>query len=382
MMRHYAALPSPAYSPRFDSRERPALRFSLLPRRFAPDVWVTSRTTTPGLPSRPSFGRSMARDLDIAFALGSDRALERLAPEMGLPHRRHLPAALEAARRTLHDVKPSQVANAVYSHWLEALMALSRTHLSEKLPKVMRTAAWQDRKLEAALGSLVELRQDSGPLVSPSMGGKGCQYPKGYVEPVPALYRALSRAAGRLALVFPRTKHFSPPRQFLKQWQTSLARLERLAKLQLANKPMGKEDLRFLSRTVDRHEGTYSGVRSYDGWYPKLFWPWGWGPGNVSGPPRPRGVRGSGGALSKLSLATLHVDTDRLRALQSGTGHPGLMVVAIDVAGKTAIYGGPVYNYYRYERPLNKRMTDDEWALRMTYSSPARPRFARNYHAR
>lgn len=378
MMRHYAALPSPAYSPQFYAGNRPAVRLSLLPRRFAYDVWVTTRTTTPGLPPLRSFGRSMAQDLDIAFALGSDRALDRLGGEMGLSYRKHLPAALEAARRTLHDVKPTRVADAVYSHWLEALMALSKTDLSSKLPRVLRTAAWQDRKLEATLGSLVELRQDAGPLVAPSMGGDGCQYPKGYVEPVPELFRALSRAAARVALVLPKGKKYASPNKFLKHWHKTLKRLERLATLQRAAKPMTAKDLRFLSHTVDRHAPTYSGVRSYDGWYPKLFWSRHWMPGRS----RPGQAESLGGSLSKLSLATLHVDTDRRRVLQAGTGHPGLMVVAIDVNGKTALYGGPVYSYHRFNRPLSKPMSDQEWETRVTHSAPRRPPFARAYHVR
>ncbi len=400
MAAQYRGQPKPPYSAQTYAPDREALRLSLFPQRFAYDVWVTSRTTTPGLPPRRAFGRSMARDLDIAFALGSDRALERMRGEMGLRSRKQLPAALEALRRTLRAAPPSRVADAVYSHWLEALMALSKTDLSTKLPRVMRTAAWQDRKLEAALGSLVELRQDAAPLVRPSLGGKGCRYPKGYVEPVPGLFRAVARAAARLATLFPGApksiigiinagKSGNPGvrtgnqirRRFLKHWQRTMARLASLAALQLTGKPMSKKDLRFLSNTVDRHAYLYSGGRSYDGWYPRLFWNGGW---EARGQGRKVTIYDStGGSRSRLALTSLHLDVDRGKALQAAVGHMGLLVVAIDVGGKTALYGGPAYNYYRFERKLSQTVSPAQWEYRITRGVlPLRPRFARAYHAR
>ncbi|MFH2007729.1 MAG: DUF3160 domain-containing protein [bacterium] len=377
--KHYRALPSPVYSAQLDGRDRATVRVSFFPQRFSYDAFLTTRLTTPVLPPLARFGRSMARDLDVAFLLGSDRALDHYAAEMARPHREHLPAALEAARRTLQKVKPTRLGGSVYNHWLEALMALAKTNVSKTLPAVLRTARWQDRKLESVLGSWTELRHDVGQVIMPSTGGGGCQYPKGYVEPVPALYESLSRAAARFAKAFPASGSTRRVHRFLAFFQATMKKLAHLARLELAGRTMSKSELAFLKNTVDAHIFAYSAIRRYDGWYPKLFWSKAW---RRKLQRRPHGVGGhSGGSLSQVAVADVHTDVDRGQVLQVGVGHPGVMVVAINAGGKTALYGGPVYNYYSLQQPQRKRLTDARWRRRVIRSKlPPRPAFTRAYH--
>jgi len=378
-VKHYRALPSPVYSAQFDRRDRATVRVSFFPQRFAYDAFLTTRLTTPALPPLARFGRSMPSGLDVAFMLGSDRALDHYGAEMAKPHREHLPAALAAARRTLHKVKPTRLGGSVYNHWLEALMAVAKTNVSKTLPAVLRTASWQDRKIEAVLGSWTELRHDTGQIIKPSIGGGGCQYPKGYVEPVPDLYESLARAAAGLAKAFPASKRTRKVRRFLTFWRATMKSLARLARVEVAGRKMSKSGLKFLKNTVDAHVFGYDGIRRYDGWYPKLFWSRSWGR-KLKRRSLTAGGH-SGGSLSRVAVADVHTDVDRGRVLQVGVGHPGVMVVAIDAGGKTALYGGPVYNYYSFQRPQSKRMTDARWRKRVIRSNlPPRPAFTRAYH--
>ncbi len=112
------------------------------------------------------------------------------------------PAALFAVRKTLEKMPPVSMEDSVYNYQLEALFALARTATDSRFPEVMRTAAYHDRKMEAVPASWTELRHDTVPVVEQSVGGVGCQDPKGYVEPVPEMYRALSRAVARMADAF------------------------------------------------------------------------------------------------------------------------------------------------------------------------------------
>ncbi len=410
----YAALDEPAYSGRFHLADRRTIALRLLPQRFAYDAWVLSRTTTPALapPTGDGDDRSTGSPLDVAYALGSERALEHLvAAEQGLPHREELPRALASARRTLAEVPPTRLSDSVYNRWLEAQMSLARTELDERLPEEMRTAAWHDRKLEALLASWTELRHDTVLAVEQSQGGVGCQYPKGYVEPIPELYRRLARAAGRLERLVGKgarslaaarrplaePKIFGPAPAsldelgsipaFLAGFQETMERLARIAEGELAGRPMSREELAFLNRTVDRHAEGYAGIRFYDGWYPALFWKPGWGepvtdflaPRNHKGPP----FRDWEAGISKPITADVHTDADRRTVLQVGVGHPSLLIVAIeDRAGGLALYGGPVSSFHMFERPVGGRLDDAEWrALLDGPSPPLPPFFARGYRS-
>ena len=105
----YAEQPPPAYSGRVLSYDPPPVALRFFPQRFAYDAWVTARATMPRMEPSVAGGRSMAMVEDVAFALGNDRALAYYDEEMARPHRQHLPATLEAARRTLQDVPPSAI---------------------------------------------------------------------------------------------------------------------------------------------------------------------------------------------------------------------------------------------------------------------------------
>ena len=416
LRRAYASLGPPAYSGRFDADDRENVTLRLVPQRFDYGAWVMSRATVPELAAPTKDGRTMASPLDVAFALGADRALTHLGPELGRPGRERLPAVLEATRLTLQHVPPTRLADSVNNHWLEALIALARTQTGERVPQAMRTAAWHDRKLEAVLASWTELRHDTVLMVEQAVGGIGCQFPRGYVDPVPGLYRSLRRAARRLAALLgdggkglaarhrppePKTGgwldgewpravrgHLDKLPAFLQRFERTMARLTRIAEAELAGKVMPRSDLDFINRTVDRHAVGYGGTRLYDGWYPALYWTPGWGHElsdfmkprdwpRKAGPPPSHIAAG----ISKPNTADVQTDADRARVLQLAVGHPELLVLAIeDHHGHVTLYGGPVYSFYQLELPLTQRMTDREWRLLLDGKSPPRPPpFARSY---
>jgi hypothetical protein len=327
-------------------------------------------------------GRAMAMPEDVAFALGSDRAVEYFAQEMQREHRQNLPATLAAARKTMEAIKPTDLDDTIFNNWLEGLMALSKPGLEQALPQVMRTAAWHDRKLESVLASWTELRHDTILIVEQSTGGIGCQYPKGYVEPAPALYKALERAAELLARVYADGSYsLNNVGVCMDHWRTTLQRLIALAEKEIAGKPMSEEDLEFLNKTADLHGSSYYGDRMFDGWYPQLFWTPHWKPSNASDPyGRDFDEHPSGN--SEPIVADVHTDAENGRALEVATGNPGLMIVAIDNQGDISLYGGPASSYFTFDVPLQERMTDEQWQEQVLSGNlPQRPAFAQGYWA-
>jgi len=134
----------------------------------------------------------------------------------------------------------------VFNHWLEALQAEAVAGVDPSLPEVMRTAVWHDRKMESVLASWAELRHDTILVVEQSTGGIGCQYPKGYVEPVPELYEALSRSIGVMAPLFQ-----TPELATMSNVGPFLAKLVTLSNEELAGVPMSDAEPAFLNETAD-----------------------------------------------------------------------------------------------------------------------------------
>ncbi|MBN2493429.1 MAG: DUF3160 domain-containing protein [Deltaproteobacteria bacterium] len=374
----YAEQPPPEYSSRVFAGELPPICMRFFPQRFGYGSWVTSQTTTPRLEPAVEGGRAMAMVEDVAFALGSSRAVEYFAEDMQLPYRENLPATLEAARRTVQAIPPSELDPTTYNFWLDALIALGAPSLDPGLPQVMRTAVWHDRKLEAVLASWAELRHDTILIVEQSTGGIGCQYPLGYVEPVPALYRSLAAAAAALRVLYldDEMAGFGSVPEFLSHFESSMATLARLADRELAGQPMLDEELDFLNQTVDLHGTSYYGARVYDGWYPRLFWTRFWNP------EYPDGFEDDPSGISEPTVADVHTDAECGLALEVGVAHPGLMIVAIDNGPAVSLYGGPVASFFDFHVGLSERMTDEQWYEQVEGGSlPPRPDFAQNYWA-
>lgn len=375
----------PAYSGHGDMSQRRSLTLRLVPQRFAYDAWIMAKTTTPELPPAVEGGRAMASVFDVAFVLSSDRAAQHLATDMAKPHRENLPAALDALRTTIAEERPTSVADTPYNHWLEALQALVQPHIDPRYPGLIRTAAWHDRSLEAMLASWAELRHDTVLMVEQSIGGIGCQFPMGYVDPVPELYRSLDRAAARFAPLFEGLPSEQWTKAFLAHWSKTMDQLSKMAERELSGQALPADDMGFLNAMVDRHIG-YGGVRSYDGWYPKLFWTRHWKEVPASG------SKAEGRYIMSLPylaagdsepvVADVHTDMDRGVALQVGVGNPELLIAAVRHDGRTALYGGMAYGLYAFETPVSARMTDAEWRrLLREGEAPPRPSFARGYRA-
>ncbi len=388
MAEHYAAQGKAAYSGKA-AAEQPVVRMRMFPQRFAYDAWVTSQTTSPRLDPQ---SRYMASELDVAFALGSDRALEHLEPEMKGPTGVSLPGRLAAVRQTLETVAPTDLDETIYNHWLQALMAVGATDLDARLPRVMRTAAWHDRRLETMLASWAELRHDTVLVVEQSEAYFGCQYPQGYVEPLPRLYQELDEAAAHLAALYEApggalAGHRMHPgiTGWAAHFRETMRRLRRLSEQQLRGEPMATEDLAFLNETVDQHKEGYGGSRSYDGWYAALYWHPSWVLDPPSRSPEQGGFGGlphAEGGASEPIVTDVHTDAQNGRVLEVGTGHPELMIVVVDQGGDVAVYGGPASSVYRFERPVAQRMTDNEWrAAVQEHRLPDRPAYAQGYRA-
>jgi hypothetical protein len=176
----------------------------------------------------------------------------------------------------------------------------------------------------------------------------------GYVEPYPEFYASLKRLATTTAERFEAALRLLPsPKQnaspatesdFLRKFAGHMGTLERLATKELSGEPFTNDEQSFLKKTIDIRGGG-SGPPRYDGWYAELFYgtrPNAWAP----------------------TIADVHTSPGPLipGVLEEGVGSARFLMVAIDNGADRAVYVGPVYSYYEFVVPPEKRLTDEEWS--------------------
>ncbi|NOZ40906.1 MAG: DUF3160 domain-containing protein [Planctomycetes bacterium] len=309
--------------------------------------------------------RMMPTATDVMFALGNDSALPLLADGL-----EEYPYAgnLKACRDFVDQYAPTFWEENLYNTWLEAIRTAGADLTQRQhAPESMRSEKWQRKQLQTQLASWAELRHDMVLYAKqPYTSEAKCEYPMGYVEPYPELYACLRKLvedlAGRLEnLRFANTgKHYARHHQrevdFLKRMATTLARLEDLAKKELAAEPFTEEDQNWLKATIDvRRRG--SGGPQYTGWYCDLFYK--------------GGLRASDWAPT---VVDVHTDPNTQEVLEQGVGSCNFLVIAIDNEDDRAIYVGPAYSYYEFTHPASDRLTDEAWTKMLDGDDvPARP---------
>lgn len=354
----------------------PPQLFQVFGQRFAIDSFVLSQVVYDSIVYQgQKQRRMMPAGLDVMAALGNDEAVRLLEPELG---KFHYSANLLAARKTVDEIPGEHWSASTYQHWLGALRTLDDVPTGA-FPEALRGPAWQRKQLQTQLASWSELRRDNVLYVKQSYTAFAmCEYPAGFVEPYPAFYDQLRALADDLVQKLKQhelrisqgepwqRERVTLVRQsqvtFFERFRDTMRFLAHIARKELAGKPFTSEETLFLKKTVD-FRGGGSGPPRYDGWYPKLVY---------------------GGSPSKWdpTVTDVHTDPTSERVLQAAVGDVSFLVVAIDNQGDRAAYVGPMYSYYEFTQPVQKRLTDEEWQTRIEAGqTPARPAFTEVFRA-
>jgi hypothetical protein len=340
--------------------------YQLFGQRFAVDSFVLSKVVYDSIIFRgEKVKRTMPTALDVAFVLGNESALALLQEELvKFPYASNLKASREFVGRLPQNFWQENL----YHIWLDALRTLTADQANEKhVPEVMRTEAWQRKLLQTQLGSWSQLRHDTVLYAKQSYTSKvKCEYPTGYVEPYPETYARIKFFADEAARQIEATDftlaghdHGDIQRkqvEFLRRMAQILGRLEQLARMELAAEPFTAEDQHWLKQLIDiRSRG--SGMPQYSGWYCQLFY----GGGYRSADWEP-------------TIVDVHTDPNSNSVLEVGVGNCNFLVAAIDNEDDRMIYVGPVYSYYEFHQPVDRRLTDQEWQQMVaTGKAPPRP---------
>ncbi len=345
----------------------PPAVFQLFGQRFLIDSFVLSKVVYDTImKDGTKVERFMPMGLDVMAALGNDEAARLLADELA---RWHYAPNLKTLRALIEAYPASKwQAGTVYDRWLGVLRTLNAPLAGRFVPKAMQGEAWRRKTLRTQLASWAELRHDTILYGKQSFTAvAGCEYPAGYVEPVPPFYAAMATLAEGMAGVLadadlkstrqPELVNLLDNQQrFLKAFAGTVRRLERLATLELAGKPFPAADVTWIKQTIDKRGGG-SGPPRYDGWYPTLFW-------------------GAAPDDYVPEVADVHTDPNSGRFLEVATGDVELLVIAVDSGADHAVYVGPVSSYYEFSAE-GTRLTDEAWRWQIRDGkAPAPPAWA------
>lgn len=364
---------------------QPATSWMLMGQRFLFDSFILSNVVY----DRTVTERLMPDPLDALFVLGNDATGQLLLPEITKWNYAENLAALRYLSGTLGD---QYWTVSLYTSWLGAIRALNPPSNRSGLPEFMQTAAWWQKSINSQLVSWAELRHDNLLYGKQSYTSYvGCYYPRGFLEPVPELYRRLGEAALQYAGIIdrfravmneayplPYKKHVLLSQQwsFLLVMSRRMFQLDTIATKELASIPLADNQTGiFDSWIMDGSDPVRACTKDYTGIYPSLFYDV---PTAMADQP-----------IDHL-IADVHTQpTDENgalvgRVLHVGTGKTNLAIVtADDVAdGCLTAYVGPVGSYYQHVTQGFLRMSDEEWQSYLkSNKNPARPRWTDIYLA-
>jgi hypothetical protein len=351
----------------------PPYAFLLLGQRFVLDSYIAWNVVYDRIEheGRPIF-RPMPAAFDVLYALGNDDALPLLQEEL---ERYHYAPNLGALRYLIDAYEPEYWRSSLYTCWLQAIRTLAKSGRQANAPDFMRTVAWQQEKMNTQLASWAELRHDNLLYAKASYtGGVTCSFPRGYVEPVPELYRVLQQFAVDAREVFGSLpadpQHWQTHvKRFFDRMGVILGTLADIADKELAGTPLSPEECTFLGELL--HPSSLCGNTEM-GWYADLFF----------------GFEDDPAKKPDLVVADIHTQpTDEYgslvgRVLHVGTGRPelGVFVAASPGQPQTA-YVGPVAAYNEHVTVGFQRLTDEEWQTLYDSARPLRPDWTHVYLA-
>jgi hypothetical protein len=397
--------------------------FTVFGQKFAVDSWALSKVVfseilwTEGAKTT-NVMRRVPSCFDVAFSVfANDHIVPELVERITTPPPRgseHMVAwrdgrpyqhNLAAVRNVIDSHSSGAWQSSIYLNWLWMLRHLSAPITDAMYPQAMRTRPWAMKSLNTQLASWTQLRHNTVLYVKPSYTDRSiCSYPDGYVEPCPGFWREFEELVTRTAemidgLPYEGTVLYSPnpywsyPVElshiktnqvgFLRYFASIVSQLRLIADQELRHEPLTASQLEFVDGWIQAPYTPSGGVRTYTGWYPRLYY-------------RHRVLdnRSSDsypvdyGATKPDSLVVdVHTDLpdpfgsgDPGGILHQAVGDVHLMMIAIESGPRRTVYAGPVLSHYEFETAYPIRKTNSEWKEDLrTGRAPPHPSWTRSY---
>lgn len=337
------------------TKELPVIATMLGPR-IPPDAAITRPLVHAETPNR--FEATM---IDVAFALGHDRALAYEQRDLAV-----FPGLAQALAKARADVAASRERPDLYTAWLTAIRGLAEKPAGV-VPSFMETAAFEDMRINSTVAAYGQIRHDYVLMVPLTYDEGGCDIPDGWVEPAPATYRALVDYADR-AVEALRPFGEGQERFFVRMGRI-LRVLARISESELAGQPLTDEEKLFLAGVskLAYRESRYSYPgQVHKGWYYDLF------------------VQEDDALAGARLVGDYFVSTNTHVTRYAGVSEVRLGVFVVDTGGGPRVFVGPVSRAFQARGPISPRYDDedvgrfpveDPWAKSYTVEAATIPRF-------
>jgi hypothetical protein len=334
-----------ATDPMGTSPTRPPSVFLLLGQRFMIDSYLLQNVVYDRiLDGGVKVPRMLPSPLDALFALGNNAAGQLMAEDID----RYRYGRNLSGLRYLVDTQPAEFwRSSLYNLWLDGIRALNPPENLDGLPAFMRTAGWWQQKMNTQLASWAQLRHDNLLYGKQSFsGGFFCSYPYGYVEPVPAFFRAMAEY-GRQGAAHYSNVGLSHVVSYLASFAARMDTLYEIATKELRGAALSSQEEKFIRTFLFARE---SCVPVLDGWFLKLFYP-----------PEQESQR---------SCVVADVHTAPTDAQGNPVGwvlHAGTVpntfgfVIAPSGEGRQSVYIGILLSYVEHVTTNFTRLSDEEW---------------------
>ncbi len=342
----------------------------LMGQRFVPDSYMTQELVFPKAGAFTGTGkpftmemtdggpqRCFARGLDVLAVLGSQRAYEVLKAEGDTAYADY-DAQLSKLREEFGKLTAAEWNSNLYFSWVYALQALLAP-AGEGYPTFMRSAAYQDRSLWAALSSWAQLRHDTilyakQPYVAMAGAAPPMEKPKpppGYVEPLPEFYaRMLALARMTRGGLEDMNVLDEAGLNRLKSLEEIIERLLRISEIELRNEPLSEQDADYLKYIAHRLKRCIEGIEEEED--------------------------------KTTIVADVLTDINTRRCLEEGVGYVKMIIVAYRLPdGRIAVGIGPVMSHYEFKQPMNDRLTDEKWRDLLKQTPPDMAPWVSSFYA-
>jgi hypothetical protein len=334
--------------------------FRMMGQRFVPDSYMFQELVYPRVGYYLGTGdpftkmgaiRGFPRGLDAMAVLGSDRA-RALLDAYDDTNYANYDEQFERMEAEFNNLTVEEWNRNLYWSWLYALKPLLGTY-GEGYPAFMRTEAWGDKQLTAALASWTELRHDTILYAKQSytalMGLPFYEPFMGYVEPVPEFYTRLLGLTEMTREGLGNLEVLDESSESRLTWlENALGRLIEISEKELAGDPLTSDDYQYIQGFEQLIKGVTRGLNEHE--------------------------------TRSTLVADVHTEPNSGMVLEEGTGGLRLLIAAVKhPTGETVLAAGPVMTYYEFKQPMDDRLTDEAWREMLKENPPSDPEWTDSY---
>lgn len=316
-------------------------KINFMPARYVPDNEILQAMTKAGK-------REYPKGLDVMAALGSEAAEDLLLDFYN--ENRVWADFTQQLNKMKAKFQNASWDETVYAKWLQCLKVMLEP--DAQYPYFMQLDSWGRKNLNTALASWTELKHDAvlyaeQPMASECGGGGDCDPPPnpyvvGYVEPNIKLWKNMKEL---LALNDVMLATYDLGSNRLKYRQTQLAELcdflLQVSEKEIKGEELSEQEYRTIEIIGSDLERLTLSIVEAERWE------------DVSGPDKEVAV--------VADVYTNNRESDQAGILHEGVGHVNDLYVVVEIGGYLYLTKGATFSYYEFPRPLNDRMTDEEW---------------------